>query len=303
MKIGRSYSAFDKMLNIYIIRKYTLKFGRAGFMEETKEVYEFYNSGAEIGRLSRGLGKIEFYRTKEILRPYFTKQSVVYDIGGGIGIYSDWLAGLGQQVQLFDLADSAVEYARGHQSREHPYLAEVCDARQINRGDESADVILLMGPVYHLQNVGDRLQVMKEAHRVLKKGGMLFTTGISKFSNTTWALSTYGMDNEVLDDSVFREMIYKELASGKHDRPKEYPNFIAQSYFHTPDQLQKELESVGFQTIKECAIEGVIWITPRLEEKWENEDSRNILLQIIKKTESEDSVMGMSPHFMIISKK
>lgn len=30
----------------------------------SNEIYEFYNAGAEIGRLEKGLGKIEFYRTK-----------------------------------------------------------------------------------------------------------------------------------------------------------------------------------------------------------------------------------------------
>lgn len=39
-------------------------------MENINEVFEFYNGGAEIGRLERGLGKVELYRSKEILRKY-----------------------------------------------------------------------------------------------------------------------------------------------------------------------------------------------------------------------------------------
>ena len=34
------------------------------------EIYDFYNNGAEIGRLERGLGIVEFLRTKEILSRY-----------------------------------------------------------------------------------------------------------------------------------------------------------------------------------------------------------------------------------------
>lgn len=49
------------------------------------EIYEFYNDGAEIGRLERRLGKIEFYRSKEILSRYIDGQNVIYDVGGGIG--------------------------------------------------------------------------------------------------------------------------------------------------------------------------------------------------------------------------
>ena len=36
-------------------------------MERIDEVYEFYNNGAEIGRLERGLGVVEFWRSKEII--------------------------------------------------------------------------------------------------------------------------------------------------------------------------------------------------------------------------------------------
>lgn len=53
-------------------------------MEQIDEVYEFYNSGAEIGRLERGLGVVEFDRTKEIISRYLSGKLTVYDIGGGI---------------------------------------------------------------------------------------------------------------------------------------------------------------------------------------------------------------------------
>ena len=273
-------------------------------MENINEVFEFYNAGAEKGRLEKGLGKVEFYRTKEILEKYISDtNNKIYDIGGGIGIYSSWLAELGNEVHLLELAPSAVEYAVNNQTENNAFIAEVCDARYINRPDESADIVLLMGPLYHLQNRADRLQVLKEAKRVLKKDGLLFSVGISKFSSTTWALSTYGKDNNFLDDDVYNNMIEKELAIGIHNRPKKYPYFIAQAYFHTPLGLQKETEVIGFKTIQKHAIEGVIWFTPCLEEKWNDENSRERLLSILRQTENEEEIMGMSPHFMIVSRK
>ncbi|WP_198543671.1 class I SAM-dependent methyltransferase [Petroclostridium xylanilyticum] len=130
-------------------------------MDNISEVFEFYNAGAEIGRLERGLGKVELYRTKEILQKYITStNNIIYDIGGGIGIYSSWLAELGNEVHLLELAPSAVEYAIKNQKENNTYIAEVCDARNVNRPDESADIVLLMGPLYHLQNRDDRLQVL-----------------------------------------------------------------------------------------------------------------------------------------------
>lgn len=271
-------------------------------MEEIREVYDFYNQGAKIGRLDRGLGKLEFCRTKEIIWPYLTAKQTIYDVGGGIGAYSAWLAELGNRVHLLELAPAAVEYAKEHQNADYPYSAEVCDARSIPREDESADLVLLMGPLYHLQSPDDRQKVIAEAYRVLKKDGILVSAGISKFSCTTWAISTYG-ENKCLEDPAYQEMIREELASGNHNRPKEYPHFLAQAFFHTPNQLQEELERAGFHTIKKCAVEGIVWFTPLLNEKWENGKSREILLNLIRMTESEESILGMSPHFMIVSKK
>ncbi|MDP4091648.1 MAG: methyltransferase domain-containing protein [Bacillota bacterium] len=273
-------------------------------MENIDRVFEFYNTGAEKGRLERGLGKVELYRTKEILKRYLSKvNNTIYDIGGGIGVYSSWLSEMNNEVHLLELAPSAVEYAVKNQTGRSTFIAEVCDARCISRPNESADIVLLMGPLYHLQNRDDRLKVLNEAGRVLKKGGLLFSVGISKFSSTTWALSTYGTDNNFLDDDIYINMIESELSSGIHNRPKEYPYFITQAYFHTPLGLQQEVEAAGFETIEKYALEGVIWFTPCLNEKWEDPDSRERLLNIVRLTENEPEIMGMSPHFMIVSRK
>ena len=69
-------------------------------MENIKEVYDFYNNGAEIDRLEHGLGIVEFYRSKEIISQYITEKSTIYDIGGGIGKYSEWLDEKGHDVTL-----------------------------------------------------------------------------------------------------------------------------------------------------------------------------------------------------------
>ena len=254
------------------------------------EIYDFYNNGAEIGRLERGLGIVEFHRTKEILSRYIDKGKVIYDIGGGIGMYAAWLAKKGNEVHLIELAENAVEYAKANMMQDCQFIAETGNALQVNRLDESADVVLLMGP------------------RVLKKGGLLVAAGISKFSSMTWALSVYGEKKnaslmEFLDDPVFFNMIKGEMTTGDHIRPKEYPKFIAESYFTTSDEMKSEITEAGFMVEKAIAVEGCIWFTPHLAEKWEDEASRERLLDIVRITESEPEMMGMSPHFLVVARK
>ena len=272
------------------------------------EIYDFYNNGAEIGRLERGLGIVEFYRTKEILERYIDNGKVIYDIGGGIGMYAAWLAKKGNEVHLIELAESAVEYARANMMQDCQFVAETGNALKVNRPDESADVVLLMGPLYHLRQREERLIALRESFRVLKKGGLLVAAGISKFSSMTWALSVYGEKQngnlvEFLDDPVFFNMIKGEMTTGDHLRPKEYPKFIAESYFTTTEEMKSEIAVTGFVVEKAIAVEGCIWFTPHLLEKWEDEASRERLLDIVRMTESEPEMMGMSPHFLVMARK
>jgi ubiquinone/menaquinone biosynthesis C-methylase UbiE len=272
------------------------------------EIYDFYNNGAEIGRLERGLGIVEFHRTKEILARYIDKGKLIYDIGGGIGMYAAWLAKKGNEVHLIELAENAVEYAKANMMQDCRFIAETGNALQVDRPDESADVVLLMGPQYHLRDREERLQSLREAFRVLKKGGLLVAAGISKFSSMTWALSVYGEKKnqnlvEFLDDPVFFNMIKGEMTTGNHIRPAEYPRFIAESYFTTSDEMKSEIAEAGFTVEKAIAVEGCIWFTPHLTEKWEDEESRERLLDIVRITESEPEMMGMSPHFLVVARK
>ena len=264
------------------------------------EIYEFYNNGAEIGRLERGLGIVEFHRTKEILARYIDDGKVIYDIGGGIGVYAAWLSKMGNEVHLIELAENAVEYAKANMMQDCHFIAETGDARHINRPDESADVVLLMGPQYHLRDRGERLQSLREAFR---EGGLLVAAGISKFSSMTWALSVYGEKNDFIDDPVFFNMIKGEMTTGNHIRPKEYPKFIAEAYFTTSEEMKSEIVEAGFVVEKAIAVEGCIWFTPHLTEKWEDEASRERLLEIVRITETEPEMMGMSPHFLMVARK
>ena len=271
-------------------------------MEDNSNVFDFYNGGAEIGRLERGLGVVEFYRTKEIITQYLEESKLkICDIGGGIGRYSEWLAEMGHDVTMIELAPSAVEYAK-KEMKTH-YTAKVGDARKIDEADSSFDVVLLMGPLYHLMNRSDRMLVLAEACRILKNGGILIAAGISKYSSATWALSVYGNGVDFIDDEVYMEMLRREMDTGEHIRPETYPRIIADAYFHTPDELASEVKDGGFEVKARHAVEGCLWITPELNAKWEDPFRRERLLEIIHASECDDSMMGISPHFIVVANK
>jgi SAM-dependent methyltransferase len=271
-----------------------------------KEALEYYNNGAEIGRLENGIGRIEFDRTKEIISRYLPKsKTTIYDVGGGVGIYSRWLAELGHEVHLLELSPNAVKYAENiNSSIDYPiYSLEAGDARKINRPDASADIVLLMGPMYHLTNIEDRLKALNEAKRVLKKGGLLVCAGITRYGSMLWALSVYGLENKILDEVEFGNMIRGEINDGHHIRPNKYPSFIAKSYFHLPKEFENEIMNAGFLVEKNFAVEGPTWIVPTLDTVWESEESKKTILGMARMVEDDENIIAMSPHFLNISRK
>ncbi|MHB0864619.1 class I SAM-dependent methyltransferase [Paenibacillus sp. SEL3] len=271
---------------------------------DTHEILAYYDGGAEIGRLERGIGKIELERSKEIISRYLSESThVIYDIGGGVGVYSSWLAELGYEVHLFDLSSQAIEFAR-QQQLNNPIISklETADARNLHRKDESADIVLLMGPLYHLTEQKERVKALQEAARVLKKGGTLITSAISRFGSLLWGLS-YDERNTIVEEDAFMDMVRQELTDGQHVRPAAYPSFITRPYFHTPDALRADWQAAGLPKPRVLGVEGPVWIAPGFEEKWAFPSHRSRLLDIARQVEEQESVIGMSPHMLAVGTK
>ncbi len=104
-------------------------------------------------------------------------------------------------------------------------------------------------------------------------------------------------------------MLEGEILENRHIRPREYPNFLSRAYFHTPEGLREELAEGGLSPEGLYAVEGCIWFTPDLNEKWEDPaarerpESRERLLRLVRMTEQEPSLLGVSPHFLAVGRK
>jgi ubiquinone/menaquinone biosynthesis C-methylase UbiE len=273
-----------------------------------KDVLDSYNKGIEKNRLRTDLGLIEFERTKEIILENIPqKSSVIYDIGGGYGEYSWWLASLGHKVYLYDISEKNIEMADDLQDEYKSVTLEameVADARSINRPDSSADVILLFGPLYHIVEYKERQEALKECYRLLKPDGKLFTAAITKYATLLWAITVYGVKNNLLDEPEFMEMIERELKDGQHIRnPESSYRGMGRSYFHLPELLGKELSEVGFRNNDIRGVIGPLWLIPDIDEKWKQKKKRESIMKVVRLLEKEEALMGVSTHIISISEK
>ncbi len=265
-----------------------------------QDVLAGYNAGIEKGRLHRGLGLIEFERTREILLEELPPApAVIYDIGGGYGEYSYWLASLGYDVYLYDLAEENIRMANELKKEWSNTLkcAEVSDARSIVRPDESADAILLMGPLYHITESEERHLCLRECHRLLKPNGVLFTANITRYSTTLKYVAAYDY-NPRLNDADFFHMLEHTLETGIHTKKP-----MGLAYFHKPDELRNELSAAGFSEIDVRGVIGPCWLIRNLEDVWADNAKRETIMRVVRLLEREESLMGLSTHFLSISKK
>ena len=272
----------------------------------------YYDAGREFNRLRTGIGRIEFERTKEILLATLPPApAVIFDIGGAYGEYSWWLASLGYEVHLFDLSRTNIEMS-DLLSSEYPgcslEAAEVCDARSVPREDNSADAILLMGPLYHITDHAERARTVSESYRLLKPGGKLYAAALTPFSCLLHNITVYSPFEEGghrwLEDENFINMIERELDDGCHVNPDNTVySGIASAHFHSAAELRKELAEGGFKDTRVHGIMGGAWLVHDLDAVWENETTREALMNTVRLLDEHEEIIGLSGHMLAVSEK
>jgi len=266
-------------------------------MDSNSTIKSFYqNSYDENTRMERN--PLEFIRCKEIISRYLTKPSMqIADIGGATGVFSYWLASQAHNVHLLDFTPSHIQQARNYGEKHNISLASYhCgDARQLPYSNNSFDMVLEMGPLYHLQNKDDRLQCLSEAKRVLKPGGVLLCEVISKYASLI-----DGFKYLNINDDKFIKILDGALETGLHS-PGDTPYFTS-AFFHSPSDIQDELTATGFSNIDIIAVEGFANALDS-DEMLKNEKHANLLLEYIRKTEHIPELMGISGHFFAVTHK
>lgn len=266
-----------------------------------KNILKYYNRGREQGRLESGLSRLEFLRTLDVFSRFLPESPLkILDVGGGAGRYAIYLSEQGHEVQLLDSVPLHVEQAQ-MALRNYPNASVILgDARALPFKDQSADVVLLLGPLYHLQNKADRLQALGEAYRTLKPNGLLLAALISRFAPAVAALQLL---KERSEDDFVPYLDSDAYASGKHGNPDFLASNFTTAYFHYPDALNQEFNEAGFTLNETMALEGIAAAIHDLDNLLTSNVKLGKLMEMLSKLESEPSVLGVSPHLMVIAQK
>jgi ubiquinone/menaquinone biosynthesis C-methylase UbiE len=265
-------------------------------------IQKHYKVAQERSRLYTHAGQLEFSRTKELISRYLSRKSVVVlDIGGGPGAYACWLAGLGHTVHLVDPVPLHLEQAkRAWEAQANRPLASITlgDARNLRFDNHTADVVLLLGPLYHLFERRDRIRALSEAFRVLRRGGLLFAAAISRFAS---ALD--GLFRDFIKDPEFFKILRRDLKDGQHRNVTDRPEYFTAAFFHHPNELKDEILRAGFEPPHLYGIEGPGWLLHNFQRVWKDSVLRARVLTVVKTIETEPAIIGLSAHILAVARK
>ena len=264
------------------------------------EIVEHYEHDYdEARRISGGFGELELVRTREIIRRHLPPGYLrVLDVGGGTGVHAQWLAEDGHRVVVVDPMPRHVVAARALAEGGLAVEAELGDSRRLIQGDASVDVVLLLGPLYHLTDRVDRMSAWRESLRVVRPGGLVFAAGISRFASLF-----DGLARGWCSDPEYRVVVEQDLRDGQHRNPERRPHWFATAYFHHPDELEAEAAEAGAERVELVGIEGLAGWLPHLGREWADPAGRETILDSARLVESERSLIGLSAHLLLVARR
>ncbi|MBE1494905.1 SAM-dependent methyltransferase [Amycolatopsis lexingtonensis] len=245
---------------------------------------------AEAARLARTPhGRLEFLRTRELIRRFLPPRAVVLDAGGGTGVHAAWLAADGHEVHLLDPVP-----AHADQARRHPGVtAGIADARALPVASAGCDAVLLLGPLYHLVESAERARALAEARRVLRPGGLLAAAGISRCLSlletaTSGALTP---DRE--------ERVRAALDTGVYDG---HVGFVP-THWHTAAELHREIATAGFSGTTVYGVEGPAWPALDVAGLDRFDDLADSALRAARIAERDPRLIDTSAHLLAIARR
>ena len=205
-------------------------------METLKALTDYYSNYDEEGRLLSRHGQVEFLTTMRYIEKYLRPGMIILEIGAATGRYSHTLARQGYRVEAVELIQHNIDIFNTLTQPEENVTIRQGNAKDLCCfADDTFDMTLLLGPMYHLFTVEEQLQALSEAIRVTKKGGIIMAAYCG--NDATMVQFCFGR-------GMLREHRYQELIDFETFKASSDPAELFQLYrIEDIDSLMKNFRT------------------------------------------------------------
>ena len=183
-------------------------------METLKALTEYYSGYDEDGRLLSRHGRVEFLTTMRYIEKYLKPGMRILEIGAATGRYSHTLAGMGYRVDAVELIQHNIDlFIANTQPGEQVTIRQGNAKDLVFIEDDTYDMTLLLGPMYHLFTVEEQKQALSEALRVTKPGGIL----MAAYCGNDATMVQYCFGRGMLKEQRYRDLVDFETFKASSD--------------------------------------------------------------------------------------
>lgn len=169
------------------------------------ELEKHYNKFNEDKRLLRKHGQVEYITSMKYIHKYLDGMDnpAILDVGAGTGRYSIALAKEGYDVTAVELVKYNLGILKSKESTVKAFQGNALNLKRFE--DNSFDMTLVFGPMYHLYTFEDKVKALNEAKRVTKDNGVILVA----YCMNEYGVLTYGFKEkhalECMEDGRLNE--------------------------------------------------------------------------------------------------
>ena len=249
-----------------------------------------YSEYDEDTRLINDRGhNVEYLTTMRYIQKFLKPGNKILEIGAATGRYSIALAKMGYNVTAVDLLPKHVEIMKRKSRRLKNLTCAVADVLDLGMfEDNSFDMVLNFGPMYHLFNTKDKNRAIKETLRVAKKNAICMFAYLPCASFVTG----YGLRH--------RSVAHLCSAMDNIGRIKDIPEEIFTCFYIK--KIKKLFDKTNTKYITNVATDGIAYAMREWVEQLPKKDYEAFINWHFMTCERLDQ-QGYSAHLLYICKK